>query len=81
MKNRNRNRILLRILSKSNSVLDNVVQLTMQISSTQPRLNMFLDSTALCSDRLQALDNSGIEDFRNILIGQLKESELIGLKK
>lgn len=75
MKNKNRNQILLRILSKSNKVMDNVVQLTMQISSLHPRLNMFLDRTLLFPSQNLATDKTEIEDYRNTLIEQLKEAE------
>jgi len=70
MKNKNRRQILFEILSKSNLVMDGIVQLTMQLSSTKSEMT-WNDAILLASDNLSS-DIKNAEDYRSILIEQYK---------
>ena len=78
MKNKNRMPILLRMISKSDQMMDDLVSLTMKISA-QPKLYMHLDEATLFAPHNSESNTKDIEDYRNTLIEQMKESDLKNL--
>ena len=78
MKNKNRMPILLRMISKSDQIMDDLVNLTMKISA-QPKLYMHLDEAPLFAPHNSDLDTKSAEDYRNIFIEQMKESDIKSL--
>jgi|GEM_PF-5493252 len=74
MKNKKRTQILLRILSKSNEIMDDIVQLNMQIYSPQTWMNKPLDKINLFAPKNSTSDTKNIKEYRNIFIEQWKES-------
>jgi hypothetical protein len=74
MKNKNRIQILLRILSKSDQIMDDIANLTMQVYPSEPRLFMRLDESSLFASHNSAIDKKDYEGYRNALIQQFKES-------
>lgn len=73
MKTRNNILILQRMLSKSDQIMNDIVNLTMQIS-TQSSLYGNKEGRSLVAPKNIEPNKKEIEEFRNILIKQYKES-------
>ncbi len=79
MKKKNRIQLLLRILSKSDQIMEDIVQLNMQIYPSNPRLYMPSDKISLLASQHSSIDKKEFDDYRNTLIQQLKESTLASM--
>lgn len=74
MKNKNRIQILLKILSKSDKILDDIGQITIQVFPISPGLFKRVDEKDLFAPHDQTISTKDISDYRNLLIEQLKEA-------
>lgn len=79
MKKKKRIQLLLRILSKSDQIMDDIVQLNMQICPSNPGLLMPLDKISLLASQHSSIDKKEFDDYRNALIQQFKESTLASM--
>ncbi|OFY84770.1 MAG: hypothetical protein A3F72_05795 [Bacteroidetes bacterium RIFCSPLOWO2_12_FULL_35_15] len=73
MKTRNNIQILHRMLSKSDQIMNDIVNLTMQIS-THSSQHSNKDERSLVTSHTLESNKKEIDEFRNILIKQFKES-------
>lgn len=73
MKTRNNILILQRMLSKSDQIMNDIVNLTMQIS-TQTSLYGNKEERSLVAPNNLESNKKEVDEFRNILIKQYKES-------
>lgn len=73
MKNKKNIQILQRILSKSDQIMDDIVNLTMQLSAQSSLYKGFSDK-ALQAPENPVTEKNDEKDYRNLLIEQLKES-------
>ena len=76
MKTKNNILILQRIINKSDQIMNDIVNLTMQIS-TRSDLSGNKEESSLVSPYSVESNKNEIADFRNILIEQFKESTKI----
>lgn len=76
MKKKNRIQLLLRIISKSDQIMDDIVQLNMQIYPSNPRLYMPLDKMSVLTSQHSSTKKKEFDDYRNTLIEQFKKSTL-----
>ena len=74
MKNKNRLQILKRILSKSNLLMDDIVQLTLQIYTAQPGLYINSDRMSLFSSPSSFSSTKEKANNQNTDTEQLKKS-------
>ncbi len=76
MKSKKRIQILLRILSKSDQIMDDIVQLNMQIYPSNPMIYKPFDKMSFLTSQHSTIEKNEFVDYRNALIAQLKESSL-----
>ena len=74
MKNKNRIPLLLKILSKSDELMEDIVQLTMQVAKEQPGIFEQLDYTSLFGANNSSAAKVPVEDYRKKLFEQMKKS-------
>lgn len=72
MKNENRIQILLEILSKSDKIMDDIVQLTLQLNSSQTEMDISLNKTFIFTQSNLSLD--AVRNYRNALVQQFNSS-------
>ena len=71
MKNENSKSILLRMINKTNLIMDNILKLKTQFHESKPELYMQLVKISFKSET----EKNEIENYRNSIIQQMKGSD------